>query len=56
MENTILGFDIKDYSLSENVYVTQSELAEKIGIHRTRINDNMTKLKEMGVIRCIGSE
>ncbi|MBQ3642490.1 winged helix-turn-helix domain-containing protein [Treponema sp.] len=43
-------------ALSENVFVTQSELTEKIGIHRTRINDYMAKLKEMGVIRCIGSE
>lgn len=43
-------------ALSENAYVTQSELAEKIGIHRTRINDNMAKLKEMGVIRRIGSD
>lgn len=43
-------------ALSENAYVTQAELAEKIGIHRTRVNDNMSKLKEMGVIRRIGSD
>ena len=43
-------------ALSENAYVTQAELAEKIGIHRTRINDNMAKLKEMGIIRRIGSD
>ena len=40
--------------LKSNSHITQSELAEMIGISRVHINKNMAKLQDMNLITRIG--
>lgn len=40
--------------LKSNSHITQSELAEMIGISRVHINKNMAKLQDMNIITRIG--
>ena len=43
-------------ALKSNPYITQSELAEIVGISRVHINKNMAKLQELNMIIRIGSD
>ena len=42
--------------IKKNPFVTQEELAEKIGITRKSINENMKKLQDLKVITRIGAD
>ena len=40
----------------DNPYITQSELAGKLGISLVHVNKNMKKLQSLGLIRRIGPD
>ena len=42
--------------LKSNPHITQTELAELVGISRVHINKNMAKLRDMNLITRIGSD
>lgn len=41
--------------LQENSKFTAAELAQKVGISQRKVKDNLRKLKEMGLLKRIGS-
>ena len=43
-------------AIKSNPYLTQTELADIIGISRMHINKNMAKLQNKGLVRHIGSD
>ena len=42
--------------VSDNPYITQSELASRLGISLVHVNKNMKKLQGLGVIRRVGPD
>ncbi len=44
------------YAISENPYITQSELAQILKISVVLVNKNMKKLQEQGIIRRVGPD
>ena len=42
--------------VSDNPYITQSELASKLGISIVHVNKNMKKLQSLGIIRRVGPD
>lgn len=43
-------------AIKSNPYLTQTELADIIGVSRMHINKNMAKLQNMGLIRRVGPD
>ena len=43
-------------AISENLYITQTELAKTLGISVVHVNKNMKKLQEQDVIRRVGPD
>ncbi|WP_298503060.1 winged helix-turn-helix transcriptional regulator [uncultured Methanobrevibacter sp.] len=43
-------------AITENPYITQSELAKILGISLVHVNKNMKKLQEKGLVRRIGPD
>ena len=43
-------------AISENPYITQTELAKTLGISVVHVNKNMKKLQEQGLIHRVGSD
>jgi predicted HTH transcriptional regulator len=42
--------------IAENPKVTLTELSELLGLHRTSIAENTSKLQKLGVLKRVGSD